>query len=146
MWFHLYDVPLNAEDESPGAYLLHDQVQQCIDVAEDPERESKSNQLKGWQVSDPFRGDHVLDAWYFAVWLICSQQIRVPKIVAKRSSSDPWAMQKEQFENDLSDREDRELGRSGRRPKTAEEAWKRLVSGDRKHFPSSFQGHYGNEA
>ena len=146
MWFHLYDPHMIEEDESPGGYSLHDQVRQCMDVAENRERESKTDQNKGWQVNDPFRGDHVLDAWYFAVWLICSQQIRIPKNIAAGNSSDPWASQKEQFDQARADQERRELG-GKREPSTAQEAWSRLVSGKAKQFQGSgFRGHYGNEA
>jgi hypothetical protein len=145
MWFHLYDVPVPEEDESSGAYLLHDQVRQTMDVAPDPERESKADQNKGWQVSDPFRGDHVLDAWYFAVWLVCSQQVNVPKQkLSRTANSDPWAYEKEQFEAQMAAREAKELGLK-RKPKDAQEAWQRLLRGGR-GGGGSFGGHYGNEA
>jgi hypothetical protein len=147
MWFHLYDPAFTEEDESPGAYLIHDQIRQCIDVAEDPERESKSDSKKGWQVSDPFRGDHVLDAWYLAVWLVCSQQVRVPKQKAQRSSSDPWAVEKEQFESALAARERKELGVHGRDPSTPQEAWQKLLRGEGREFVgNSWKGHYGGDA
>lgn len=146
MFFHLYDVPIPEDDESSGAYLIHDQVRQCIDVAEDPERESKSDNKKGWQVSDPFRGDHVLDAWYFAVWLICSQQIRVTKSSAASTSTDPWAAEKQQFEDAFAAQEAKELGiRKG--PSSAEEAWKKLLhGGPSPRFIGGYRGPYGNDA
>ncbi len=132
--FHLFDVATPEEDESPGTYLLHDQVMQAIDVAENPERESRSGNLKGWQVSDPFRGDHVLDAFYLAVWLVCSQQIIAPEVSAAALSDDPWAAEKEAFAASLKKREDRELHGYGKRPATAgetpAEAWRRLLQGN----------------
>jgi len=148
LWFHLFDVQVTEDDESPGAYLIHDQVQQCMDVAEDRERETKTDQNKGWQVSDPFRGDHVLDAWYFAVWLVCSQQVRLPKTSAAADSADPWAAQKQQFHQKWADQEKKELGGTTRRePRNAQEAWQRLMRGEGKQFSgSTFRGHYGNEA
>lgn len=144
--FHLLDLPFAEEDEAPGAYLIHDQVMQCMDVAEDPDRESKSNQLKGWQVGDPFRGDHVLDAWYFAVWLICSQQVHIPKDAAAAASADPWAVQKEQFDAQRAAQERLELG--GRRgPQNAQEAWNRLMRGNESPMPGlGIRSPYGNEA
>jgi hypothetical protein len=147
IWFHLYDPAFTEEDESPGAYLIHDQIRQCLDVAEDPERESKSDSKKGWQVSDPFRGDHVLDAWYLAVWLVCSQQVRVTKQKTQRSNSDPWAVEREQFESAMAARERKELGIKGRDPSNPQEAWKKLLRGENQGFiGSSWKGHYGNEA
>jgi len=145
LWFHLFDTVVPDEDESSGAYLLHDQVRQCIDVSEDPERESKSNQLKGWQVSDPFRGDHLLDAWYFAMWVICSQQIILQRTTNTISSSDPWAAQKEQFANQIAAQEKRELG-IGRDPRSAKEAWHKLLQEDGREFRGSYSGHYSDES
>jgi hypothetical protein len=131
LWFHLFDLPVTADDESPGSYLLHDQIMQCIDVADDPDREGRAGNHKGWQVSDPFRGDHVLDAWYLAVWLVTSQQVHVPKQSFSINSSDPWAAQKAQFNDRLAKNERQELGvhagSSGREPRTAQEAFRRLL-------------------
>jgi len=148
LWFHLYDESYTQEDESPGAYLIHDQIRQCIDVAEDPARESKSNQLKGWQVSDPFRGDHVLDAWYFAIWLICSQQIKVPEHKIAEASGDPWAREKKQFEDAIKKQERRELGIGRAEPMSAQEAWQRLLKGHNnpRNNPNYWNNPYGNEA
>jgi hypothetical protein len=148
LFFHLLDFPFTAEDESPGSYLIHDQVRQCLDVAENRERESKSGDKKGWLVSDPFRGDHVLDAWYLAIWMICSQQVNLPKSSASRSAADPWALEKEQFEAALRDRERKELGLSRREPGSAREAWQQVLRGKNSQgVPGSgWRGHYGNEA
>lgn len=151
LFFHLFDLSYTEEDESPGAYLLHDQIRQCLDVAEDPDRESKSSGLKGWQVNDPFRGDHVLDSWYLAVWLICSQQIRMPKRLSQGSSSDPWAVEKAQFTDSMAERERRELGlgTTTRDPRSSQEAWQRLLrkeSGGGTFGGGGSRGHYGNEA
>lgn len=143
--FHLYDVAYTEDDESPGAYLLHDQVMQCIDVAEDRERESKTDQNKGWQVSDPFRGDHILDAWYFAVWLVCSQQVILPKSIATASSEDPWAAQKEAYEAERTKHERKELGITSP-ANSAQEAWNKLRGGNQQYTGMGFQGHYGDES
>lgn len=154
LWFHLFDVDYPEEDESPGAYVLHDQVRQCQDVASDPDRESRSDNKKGWQVSDPTRGDHVLDAWYLAVWLVCSQQIRMPKTKATRTNEDPWGPEREAFEKRLAEQEKRELGmgRRGRvmpEPRTALEAWQQLINRRRTNgrtFDGGWRGPYGNDA
>jgi hypothetical protein len=151
LFFHLLDLPITEDDESPGGYLLHDQVMHTIDVAEDPARESKSSQIKGWQVSDPFRGDHVLDAWYFATWLVCSQQISLPEMSAASLSDDPWASQKESFYKKFKRQEDQELHGYGkpvpREGETPAESWRRLLHGGEKG-QNMFGpvGHYGDEA
>ncbi len=149
MLFHTLDLPYTEDDESPGAYLMHDQVISCLDVPEDPDRESKSGNTKGWAVSDPFRGDHVLDAWYLAVWLITSQQLNVSSQIQAKHSSDPWAVQKAQFQENLRRNEQRELGihGTGNTPRSAQEAWDRLLrKGDGGNFFGIGTGHYGDEA
>lgn len=148
LWFHLFDIPVVSEDESPGGYMLHDQAMQTIDVAEDRERESKTGNEKGWQVSDPFRSDHVLDAWYFAIWLVCSQQIQLPKTAATINTNDPWAGQKEAWNDQRASQEREELGMTPvGRPRSAAEAWKRLVRGKGNQFiGNTWRGHYGDEA
>jgi hypothetical protein len=110
MIFHESDIPAPSQDSSPGTYLLHDQVVNCADILDSVERESKSNTLKGWQVGDPWRGDHVLDAWYFAVWTICSGQLIVPKRLATPGSEDdPWAEHKAAFAYQFARDERRQL-------------------------------------
>ena len=56
--FHMYDEQSLVDDESPGAYILHDQVQQTVDKPDDPDKESRGGSDKGWMVADPMRGDH----------------------------------------------------------------------------------------
>ena len=120
--FHIYDLPYGQmdDDESSGAFILHDQVMTCADVPENSERESKADNSKGWQTSDPFRGDHVLDAWYFAMWTIYSQQLLVPKGLAAVSSKDPWADQKAAAAYSFDKQEREEL--SGYRKRTKGES------------------------
>jgi len=154
MLFHLYDAPYSDESESPGGLLLHDQVKNCVDVQDSKDRDVSNAQQKGWQVSDPFRGDHVLDGWYLAMWMIASQQVHVPKAIVQATESDPWARERAHFENSFKAQERKELGvyndRHNNRPepKTAEEAWRRLVRGgpSNQFIGAGFTGHYGNEA
>lgn len=117
--FHIFDLPYGQmdDDESSGSYILHDQVMTCADVPENSERESKADNTKGWQTSDPFRGDHVLDAWYFAMWAICSQQLMIPKGFASRTSDDPWADAKAAFNYKFEMQERAELRGHKRAPK-----------------------------
>lgn len=144
--FHLDDFHASDEDEFPGAQVLHDQVMQTMDVAEDAERESRSDTKKGWQVSDPFRGDHVLDAWYLAMWTIFSQQLLVIPTITKLDNGDPWQAQKEQFIRQLKDDEDRELRPwkpRGKEPSSPSEAFSNLI---RPKWSGFAPGHYSDES
>jgi hypothetical protein len=130
LMFHLDEYSSGNDDESPGAYALHDQVMQTIDVPDDYLRETAAGNTKGWQISDPFRGDHVVDAWYLAMWSILSQQLVVSALVAAVDSSDPWASQKAQFAKSLKDDEDRELRpfkRQEKEPTSGLDAFQKLI-------------------
>ena len=141
MLFHLNDIADAPEDESPGGYLIHDQVMQVHDIPDDQMRESKSGDTKGWVVSDPFRGDHVLDAWYLAVWTICSQQVSAEKNAQHYNPSDPWGSQKSSFEANFAAQESRELGKSSN--KNVQDAWRSLLHGS-KRGPGGFGGNYND--
>lgn len=108
--FHMRDDMIIADDESPGSYALHDQIMEVVDKPEDPEKESKGGSDKGWLVSDPWRADHVLDAWYFTMWAVYSQQLRIPERYGRPlNSDDPWAEAKAAFDYTLEAQERREL-------------------------------------
>jgi hypothetical protein len=131
--FHDLDA-MAPENEIPGACQLHDQIQQTIDVAEDRERESKSDNTKGWMVSDPWRGDHVLDAWFFVMFAILSQELRVPEGRAVGSiARDPWGDQKHAFNVAHERREAKELSgyyenqEPGPEPRNAVDAFQKLM-------------------
>lgn len=108
LW-HLSDEYNMDPDESPGAGLLHDQARNTLDVTPNPEKESKSDSNKGWQISDPWRGDHVVDAWYLAMWTILSDQFEVAPATERLDENDPWAEQKAGFEYSRAVRERQEL-------------------------------------
>jgi len=145
--FHLDGYVSHDDDESPGAYALHDQVMQAIDVPDDKDRESGPTRGKGWQVSDPFRGDHVLDAWYLAMWTIFSQQlVVVPGTAISADPSDPWASQKAAFARAIKADEDRELNpfkHHTREPQSDLEAFKNMV---RPRARGWMGGHYPDES
>jgi len=95
--FHNTDEYSAEDDVFPGAALLHDQFQNCMDVPPNQEKESKVDSNKGWQIYDPWRGDHVMDAAYFALWTIHSGQIDVT-ITKEKKIIDPWVEQKAAFD------------------------------------------------
>jgi hypothetical protein len=77
--------------------------------------------------------------------MVCSQQVNVPKQKLTRAASkDPWAYEKQQFQDQMAAREAKELGLKSR-PKDAQEAWQKLLRGGRRGG-GNFGGHYGNEA
>lgn len=149
--FHLFEDQVYSPnlDESPGAEILHGQVTTCVDVPDNPEKESGNQQRhKGWQVSDPFRGDHVLDAWYFIMWTVYTNQIvvlPVPKEAA--ADADPWKDQKNAWNYALERDERRELkgykpGPKGEQPG---DLWNKYF-GSRGGKMWSGRGHYSNES
>jgi len=109
--FHLRDDTMIADDESPGGYAIHDQVMQTVDKPDDAGKENRAGSDKGWQIADPWRGDHVLDAWYFCMWAIFVQELRIPDAIGKGDfdRSDPWASQKAAFNYNISKIEQDEL-------------------------------------
>jgi hypothetical protein len=54
------------------------QVLDCLDKPDVKGKEGKSPSDKGWVVRDPWRGDHVLDAWLMSMWAIVSNQLELP--------------------------------------------------------------------
>jgi hypothetical protein len=148
--FHIFDMPYGQmdDDESSGAYVLHDQVITCADVAENAERESKSDNSKGWQTSDPFRGDHVLDAWYFAMWTIHTQQLIAPDNKNHtKNRDDPWADQKAAFDYQFEKNERSELRGHKAAPKGEQpgELWERYF-GYRRPGSMNSGGYYSDDS
>jgi len=112
--FHLSEEFVMDQDQYPGASLLHDQVLNAMDVPENQDRESKSDAKKGWIVTDPWRQDHVCDAWYFTMWLIVSGQLLPNEKHELAEKDDPWAEAKAAQAYSFAKREQEEL--AGGRP------------------------------
>jgi hypothetical protein len=62
--------------------LLHDQLSRALDKKTDREKDSTPGRDKGWIISDPFRGDHVCDAFVLGLWTVLSAQLSVPDLRA----------------------------------------------------------------
>jgi hypothetical protein len=74
-------LPRSTDDRCfPGALLLHQQVMETLDKPENSQNENTKTFDKGWSVSDRWRGDHVLDAWYLTMWAIYTGQIHVEQL------------------------------------------------------------------
>lgn len=106
--FHSSDEASLDDDVMPGAALLHDQFQNCMDVPPNPDKESRADSNKGWQIYDPWRGDHVMDAAYFAMWTVHSGQIDI-SVKKDPVETDPWEEQKKAFEYTRAKMEQAEL-------------------------------------
>jgi hypothetical protein len=147
--FHLRDDIQISEDESPGGYAIHDQVMQVVDKPDNPDKESRGGSDKGWQVVDPWRADHVLDAWYFCVWAIFTEQLRVPDRYERSiDNDDPWSDQKAAFNHSREMQERSELRGhidDGRAPK---DVFKDNFGyrARARSILSGGSGNYGNEA
>jgi intein/homing endonuclease len=107
--FHLHDDFLLDQDQYPGASLLHDQMMNAMDVMDNPEKESKAGESKGWVITDAWRKDHVCDAAYFTMWVILSGQIQPRAEKEVMAETDPWAESKAAFEYTFAKDEQQEL-------------------------------------
>jgi hypothetical protein len=63
-----------------GATLLFDDLRGALDKAESPFKESGLvDRDKGWIIKNAWRGDHVADAFYLALWTVYNGQVKVDK-------------------------------------------------------------------
>jgi len=58
--------------------LLHEQLSDALNSPEPEGQESRPGNRKGWVINDPYRGDHVPDAFLMAMWVVLSGQIELP--------------------------------------------------------------------
>lgn len=147
--FHSSDDRGYNDDESPGGEALHDQVMQVVDRPDNPDKESKGGSDKGWQVSDPWRSDHVLDAWYFCIWAIYTQQLRVPERHGRpRDNKDPWGDQKAAFDYNREMQERSELRGHKGGPSKARDIFQNAFGyqGITRGGLGGGRGNYGNES
>ncbi len=84
------------------------QVMEVLNKPRVEGRETKSGSDKGWVVRDPYRGDHVLDAWLLAMWTIFSNQIELPE--GAQHVKTGWEDHKAALEYRIARDEKREIG------------------------------------
>lgn len=58
--------------------LLHDQLLEALILPQDTTKEKQNQNSKGWIVNDPWRGDHVMDAWLMAMFCIKEGLLSMP--------------------------------------------------------------------
>lgn len=140
--FYLADDYASDLSESAGASLLHDQVQTALDKPENPEKESKSDSDKGWIINDPWRGDHCVDAFLFAMWSIFFGHVLIPeKLKEVLDPQDPWAEHKAAFAYDLARREKEEL-----RQKASDDLFESFFGRHSTSGGGLMGGYYGDES
>lgn len=136
--FHHSSLPMSTDMMvAPGAVLLHDQVMECLDKTENVEKESGKTETsdKGWIVKDAWRGDHVMDAWYFTMWTILSGQLLVPE--GPPEVGEAFVESQRAFEYQIARDEEEEL--KGYRKHQVEEHW------GQEFVQESFDPKYGRD-
>lgn len=88
--------------------LLHDQLMMVQNKPENPDRDGMQPNSKMWVVNDPWRGDHVLDAFVMALWTIFSNQLRTD-VQIERPHQDPWREHQAVFDYQRRIQEKKEL-------------------------------------
>lgn len=98
------------------------QVLECLNKPRVEGKDGKSPTDKGWLVRDPWRHDHVLDAWMLAMWTLVSNQVELPPETydVKKGWEDHEAAMKYRLARD----EARELGGYMDSPPRDEELFK----------------------
>jgi hypothetical protein len=67
---------------------LHDQLMEALRKSPPEGKDSKATLDKGWVVRDPWRGDHVLDAFVMAIWCLYMKMITPP--IENQDPGDPY--------------------------------------------------------
>jgi len=65
-------------DEDNTSYL-HEQLMEALRKPEPEGVETSAGKSKGWIIRDPWRGDHVVDAFILAVWTVFMDQVELPE-------------------------------------------------------------------
>lgn len=66
--------------------LFH-QIQVAVNVPMAIDKDQPSDASKGWKIDDPWRGDHICDAWLFTIYTVMSGQLIKPDV--PNSPEDP---------------------------------------------------------
>lgn len=74
-------------DEDNGDQL-HDQLLRAMIKPENRDTDSPKRSDKGWIISDPWRGDHVVDAFVLSLYTILSGELLIPDVLP--SVGDTW--------------------------------------------------------
>jgi len=83
--------------DEEGGVQLFDQLMKALDVPMDPTKDKIRDSSKGWKINDPWHGDHVADAFMFAMWCIFSNQLETLE-PPPGPPKDPWVDAKNAFD------------------------------------------------
>ena len=150
MWINSLGKQNRIEFSGKNCDMLHDQVLEVLNKPTNNEKDNIGGRDKGWVVKDPFRGDHVLDAWLLACYTIMNEELDVPKtIVASNDRRDSYEEARKVFEYKLRRDEARELTGFGEKAPGEREIFKEVFDTDMPEdlFSSpGFSGYYENES
>jgi hypothetical protein len=105
--------------------LLHDQLKDALIKPPDTTKERQGGNDKGWIVKDPWRGDHVMDAFLLACFCIKEGQLTLPMTGVNPTA--PFEAERMRQDYDRIRQEKQELtGKSG-----DAEAWRLVYGQDR---------------
>ena len=109
--------------------LLHDQLRDALIKPPDTQKERQAGNDKGWIVKDPWRGDHVMDAFLMACFCIKEGLVRMPMTGVNPTA--PFEAERMYREYQRIAEEKRELtGKSG-----DSDAWRTVYGHDRHPEP-----------
>jgi hypothetical protein len=129
--------------DSEKAEELFEQLTEVLKKPDTEGKESKAGSDKGWIVNNPWRKDHVLDAFVLAMWTIRCGQLQVPEIY-KEVSAEPWEEAEKAFEYNRRVSEDRELaGFKSDRPPNDDETFREIFGRPRHGGRSILAGKAG---
>lgn len=107
---------------SKNCDMLHDQLLEVLNKPNPEGKETIAGRDKGWIVKDPWRKDHVLDAFMLACYTIFNEELEVQKtIVPSNERVDGYEEARKVFEYRLRRDEQRELQGFGYNTKTEKE-------------------------
>ena len=134
--------------DADSADLLHDQVAQAMRKPPPVGKETKATADKGWIINDPWRGDHVVDAWIHAMWVLYSGGIALPEEQQEPGTPYEEAQAAQNYLREME--EQRELtGMMGNDPtvNSSRETFKKHFGRPRKNrFSTGLRGYYSDES
>lgn len=147
MWVNALAKHGNLVFDADNADLLHDQLAQAMRKPPPEGKETKASADKGWKVNDPWRGDHVMDAFIHAMWVLYSGGLRLPEDQQKPGTTWEEAEASRDYQRAADER--RELqGFDGKEIKTSNnDLFQKHFHRPRKpNFGVGLRGYYSDES
>lgn len=97
------------------ADLLHEQLMEAMIRPKPEGTEARGGSRKGWIINDPWRGEHVPDAWLLAMWTLYNHMVALPsKLLAPGDAFAEAKLATESMRMQAEDFELRGFGKTGR--------------------------------